>query len=271
MKNLIVFLLALALIAMPGCTGKKQSSDNKQPSVIQDNTGIREEFAIPQGEYAENTLTMKESADGWKLLFDGKSSEGWINAKSGKFPASGWDIRDGAFMTNPALKQADGGGDIVSTGKYRNFELIVDFMYKKGANSGIKYFVDTEAENGTLASIGCEYQILDDINHPDAGAGFAGNRKLAGLYDLIAPKDVHDNGYDKWNRAGIVVNGNKVQHWLNGYLVVEYERGNEAWRKLVATSKFKPVKGFGEVETGRILLQEHGDTVSFRNIKIREF
>lgn len=270
MKNLILFLLTFALLMTPGCTGKKQPSDSKQQSAILNNTGIRKEFAIPEGESADNTLTKEETADGWKLLFDGKTPAGWINAKSGKFPANGWEIRDGTIFTNPALKQADGGGDIVSEGKYGNFELIVDFMYVKGANSGIKYFIDTEAENGSLASIGCEYQILDDKNHPDANAGFAGNRKLAGLYDLIAPKDVHDNGYDRWNRAGIVVNGNKVQHWLNGYLVVEYEQGNEAWRELVATSKFKPVKGFGEVEAGRILLQDHGDTVSFRNIKIRE-
>jgi len=223
------------------------------------------------GKNPDNTLTKREKAEGWRLLFDGSSPAGWINAKTGSFPVSGWDVRDGVLEVNPESKKPGEGGDIVSTGKFRNFELSVDFMYTTGANSGIKYFIDTEAENGSLASIGCEYQVLDDMNHPDAKAGIAGNRTLAGLYDLIAPTNKQDNGPDKWNRAKIIVNGNKVQHWLNGLLTVEYERSTPAWRELVATSKFKPVKGFGETVEGRILLQDHGNKVSFKNIKIKEY
>jgi hypothetical protein len=222
------------------------------------------------GQEINNTLTVKEIKDGWKLLFDGKTSASWMNAKTKKFPVSGWEIKDGTLNINPAAKGANGGGDIVTVDKYKNFELIVDFLYKPGANSGIKYFVDTEVNNGALASIGCEYQILDDNLHPDAKLGIAGNRTLAGLYDLIAPKNKIENGPDKWNSAKIVVNGSKVQHWLNGQMTVEYERGNDKWRELVATSKFKTSPGFGEVEEGRILLQDHGNVVSFRNIKIRE-
>lgn len=219
---------------------------------------------------AENILTRKEIKDGWKLLFDGKSSTGWMNAKSKTFPANGWEIKDGTLSINPATKTAGGGGDIVTADKYSNFELSVDFMYTKGANSGIKYFIDTEVNNGSRASIGCEYQVLDDKNHPDAKAGLNGNRTLAGLYDLIAPKNVDDKGFDNWNTAKIVVNGNKVQHWLNGQMTVEYERGNDKWRELVATSKFKTSPGFGEVKEGRILLQDHGNVVAYKNIKIRE-
>jgi hypothetical protein len=174
------------------------------------------------------------------------------------------------FSVNPVSKKQGEGGDIVTVNKYKNFELSVDFLYTKGANSGIKYFVDTESNNGSLASIGCEYQVLDDLNHPDAKAGFEGNRTMAGLYDLIAPINKKDNGFDKWNNAKIIVNGNKVQHWLNGQLTVEYERGNDAWRELVKKSKFKDSPGFGEVKEGRILLQDHGNNVSFKNIKIRE-
>jgi len=222
------------------------------------------------GKNPDNILTKKEVKDGWKLLFDGSTAAGWMNAKTMVFPASGWDVKDGTLTVNPESKKTGEGGDIVTTGKFRNFELSVDFMYTTGANSGIKYFVDTEAENGSLASIGCEYQILDDKNHPDAKAGFAGNRTLSGLYDLIAPKNVKDNGPNQWNRAKIVVNGNKVQHWLNDTMTVEYERSTPAWRDLVATSKFKPVKGFGETAEGRILLQDHAAKVSFKNIKIRE-
>jgi hypothetical protein len=143
-------------------------------------------------------------------------------------------------------------------------------MYQPGANSGIKYFVDIESNNGKLASIGCEYQVLDDRLHPDAKAGINGNRTLAGLYDLIPPKNKRDNGPNRWNRATIIVNGKKVQHWLNGQMTLEYERSTPEWRELVATSKFKTSPGFGEVEEGRILLQDHGDVVSYRNIKIRE-
>ncbi|TFG44593.1 MAG: DUF1080 domain-containing protein [Bacteroidia bacterium] len=229
------------------------------------------EPVIPQTSYLENILTEREKGDGWNLLFDGSTPSGWINAKTGSFPASGWEVRDGAISVNPESKKPGEGGDIVTTGKFRNFELSVDFLYTTGANSGIKYFVDTEAENGSLASIGCEYQVLDDRNHPDAKMGIAGNRTLAGLYDLIAPMNKRDNGANQWNRAMIIVNGNKVQHWLNGFMTVEYERATPAWRELVATSKFKPFKGFGEVQEGRILLQDHGNKVSFKNIKIREY
>ena len=219
---------------------------------------------------ADNILTQNEIKDGWKLLFDGGTSTGWMNARSKMFPATGWEIKDGMLTVNPATKAANGGGDIVTVNKFKNFELSIDFMYTKGANSGIKYFVDIESGNGSLASIGCEYQVLDDLNHPDAKAGINGNRTLAGLYDLIPPKNVKDNGIDNWNTALIIVKGNKVQHWLNGQMTLEYERGNEKWKELVATSKFKTSPGFGEVKEGRILLQDHGNFVSFKNIKIKE-
>jgi hypothetical protein len=225
---------------------------------------------IPQVSFLDNTLTEREKSEGWKLLFDGKTSTGWMNARTKTFPTSGWEIKEGILVMNPETKKQGGGGDIVTVDKYRNFELIIDFKYTKGANGGIKYFIDTEANNGALASIGCEYQILDDRNHPDAKAGINGNRTLAGLYDLIAPKNKRDNGADAWNRATIIVNGNKVQHWLNGQMTVEYERGNQAWKDLVATSKFRTSPGFGEVQESRILLQDHGNLVMYKNLKIRE-
>jgi hypothetical protein len=226
--------------------------------------------ASGQSNNTDNQLSEKEKKEGWKLLFDGNTSSGWMNAKTMKFPVNGWVISNGELRVSPETKKAGGGGDIVTVEKYKNFELSVDFKYPKGGNSGIKYFVDTEKNNGSLAGIGCEYQVLDNENHPDAKAGIGGNRTLAGLYDLIPPKNVKDNGIDNWNRATIVVKGNKVQHWLNGQMTVEYERGNQAWKDLVATSKFKTSPGFGEVEEGRILLQDHTDPISFKNIKIRE-
>ncbi len=246
MKKLYLIVLPVFLIIVTECPVSGQSRNTEN-----------------------NRLTKREKKEGWKLLFDGKTPAGWMNARTKAFPANGWEIKDGMLSVSPETKKPGGGGDIVTVEKFRNFELIVDFMYTKGANSGIKYFVDTESNGGSLSSIGFEYQVLDDRNHPDAKAGINGNRTLAGLYDLIPPKNVKDNGIGVWNRAKIVVNGNKVQHWLNGLMTVEYETGTDAWRQLVATSKFKGSPGFGEVAEGRILLQDHGNVVSFRNIKVR--
>jgi len=219
---------------------------------------------------APNTLTEKEKKAGWVLLFDGKSPAGWMNAKTKMFPKNGWEVKEGCLLVNPATKTEGGGGDIVTASKFKNFEISVDFKYSAGANSGIKYFVDIDRDNGEYASIGCEYQILDDKLHPDAKEGISGNRTLAGLYDLIAPNPKRDNGPNQWNTAVIIVNGNNVKQLLNGGLTVEYERGNQAWKDLVAKSKFKKIPGFGENAEGHILLQDHGNIVAFRNIKIRE-
>ncbi len=238
-----------------------------------------ESNGIPQISYLKNTLTKREISEGWKLLWDGKTTSGWRGSKIKEFPTKGWYIKDGELK----VEAADGGesthgGDIVTLEKYKNFELLVDFKYSKGANSGIKYFVDTELNMGKGSSIGCEYQILDDEVHPDAKAGVNGNHTLASLYDLIkadpkfyapdqGPKRVNEYG---WNRARIVVKGKKVQHYLNGIKVVEYKRTTQQWKALVAYSKYNNWPNFGEAKEGHILLQDHGDEVSFKNIKIKK-
>lgn len=218
-----------------------------------------------------NTVTAREARDGWKLLWDGKTTAGWRGAKLDRFPASGWEIRDGLLtVLDGEGRESAAGGDIVSASEYANFELIVEFNISKGANSGVKYFVDTELNKGEGSAIGCEFQILDDAVHPDAKAGMNGNRKLAGLYDLIPPRNVRFNGVDEWNRARIVVKGPHVEHWLNGFKTVEYERGTQMWRALVDHSKYTAWPSFGEAPKGHILLQDHGNRVSFRSIKIKE-
>ncbi len=234
---------------------------------------------ILQISYLNNKLTQREIEEGWELLWDGKTTKGWRGARMDGFPTYGWNIENGVL----SVEKSDGGestngGDIVTVDKYKNFVLEVDFRLTKGANSGIKYFVDTELNQGAGSSIGCEFQILDDRFHPDAKNGVAGNRTLASLYDLItadpsfyAPyqggKRVNEYG---WNRARVVVNGKNVQHYLNGIKVVEYERSDQQWRALIAYSKYKVWPDFGEAEEGHILLQDHGDNVFFRNIKIKE-
>ena len=228
----------------------------------------------------DNTLTKEEAAAGWKLLWDGKTTKGWRGAKLETFPAKGWEINDGVLtVLSSGGAESAGGGDIVTTKLYSHFELAVDFKITKGANSGIKYFTQTNldpisttgAKATTGSAIGLEFQILDDERHPDAKLGRDGDRTAGSLYDLIpANKTKRTNPVSAWNTARILVNGSHVEHWLNGIKVLEYERGSAAYRALVAQSKYKTIPNFGEWPDGHILLQEHGDRVSFKNIKIRE-
>ncbi|HKK63509.1 MAG TPA: DUF1080 domain-containing protein [Bacteroidales bacterium] len=233
---------------------------------------------ITQVSYLTNTLTEREREEGWKLLWDGKTTEGWRGAKLDEFPEGGWHIANGELIVEEAGgAESRNGGDIVTIDKYENFILEVDFSFTKGANSGIKYFVDTELNQGAGSSIGCEFQILDDAHHPDAKKGLDGNRTLASLYDLI-PADARrynpnlrkkrSNGYG-WNRAKVVVKGDDVEHYLNGILVVKYNRGGQEWKDLVAKSKYSVWPNFGEARKGNILLQDHGNEVHFKNIKIK--
>jgi len=218
-----------------------------------------------------NTITEREAREGWKLLWDGKTTAGWRGARLDRFPTGGWEIRDGELtVLESGGREATAGGDIVTNDLYGDFELIVEYRITKGANSGIKYFVNTDLNKGEGSAIGCEFQILDDAVHPDAKAGVNGNRKNAGLYDLIPPQNVRFNGVGEWNRARIVVRGRHVEHWLNGFETVEYERGTQMWRALVDHSKYVVWPSFGEAPKGHILLQDHGNRVSFRSIKIRE-
>lgn len=234
---------------------------------------------IVQYSYLKNTLSAREKAEGWKLLWDGKTTNGWRGAKLTKFPKEGWSIENGELIVADAGgAESENGGDIVTIKKYGSFELEVDFKFTKGANSGIKYFVDTELNKGKGSSIGCEFQILDDKFHPDAKQGKAGNRTLASLYDLITANarnfnaDLRKKRVNKyeWNRARIVVNGADVEHYLNGILVVKYNRSGQQWKDQVAESKYKVWENFGEAPTGHILLQDHGDQVFYKNIKIKE-
>ncbi|TNJ43081.1 DUF1080 domain-containing protein [Tamlana fucoidanivorans] len=247
-------------------------------------TEIPEDFSFettaPVISFLKNELTLEEKSKGWTLLWDGKTTNGWRGAKLDEFPKKGWAVNDGVLSVQASGgAESEHGGDIVTTKPYKNFILEVDFKFSQGANSGIKYFVDTDLNKGKGSAIGCEFQILDDQLHPDAKKGVDGNRTLSSLYDLIrgdaqeyipslyTKKYVNKNG---WNRARIVVDGAKVQHYLNGCKMVEYIRGTQQWRALVKYSKYKDWPNFGEAKEGLILLQDHGDEVHFKNIKIKE-
>ncbi|MDR0726079.1 MAG: DUF1080 domain-containing protein [Prevotellaceae bacterium] len=218
-----------------------------------------------------NSISPAEAADGWKLLWDGKTTEGWRGAKINAFPQKGWTIENGILKVHKSGGgESTNGGDIVTVRKYRNFILKVDFKITPGANSGIKYFVNPDLNKGEGSAIGCEFQILDDKKHPDAKLGVKGNRTLGSLYDLIPTINSGNFNINEFNNATVVVMDNHVEHLLNGIKVVEYERNNQMWNALVAYSKYKDWPDFGNAAEGHILLQDHGDEVWFKNIKIKE-
>ena len=233
-----------------------------------------EEKAAPELNLLSNVLSPLQKEEGWEFLWDGKTPEGWKGAKLDQFPEQGWTIGNGILKV-----EGSGGGDIITQDVFGDFILEVDFKITKGANSGVKYFVDPELiREGTV--IGCEFQVIDDKDFrlPD-GAELRDKQKMGSLYDLVAPDaslygiddvPVRFMGVGNWNRLRIEVRGSKVVHILNGAKVVEYERGTQMWKALVATSKFRVWPGFGEVKMGHILLQDHGGEVEFKNIKIRE-
>lgn len=205
------------------------------------------------------------------MLWDGFSTKGWKGAFRTDFPEKGWRIENGELIV---LKNDGGestnGGDIITLEYYDNFELKVDFKLTSGANSGIKYFVDPEYLVPKGSAKGLEFQLLDDDKHPDAKLGRDGNRTVGSLYDLIAaPTNKPIKPIGEWNTAYIISKNKKVEHWLNGVKLLEYERGSEEFNKLIQISKYKDIPNFGLKSKGPILLQDHGDEVHFKNIKIK--
>jgi hypothetical protein len=220
-----------------------------------------------------NALAPAEKAQGWSLLYDGKSVDQWKSYGGNDFPAKRWSYNDGTIT----ISKSDGsetGNDIITRKLYGPaFEFEFEFKLTEGANSGVKYFVDQKFNSGGKSGIGCEYQVLDDEKHPDAKLGKNGNRTIASFYD-VKPADRPKNSVKKigeWNQGRIAVDKDgTVTHFLNGYTVVEYVRGSAEFKELVAGSKFKGFPGFGLSQEGNLLLQDHGDNVSFRSLKVKE-
>lgn len=213
---------------------------------------------------APNTLTDAEKKEGWILLFDGHSLDGWRGYKKPDASDSRWRVEDGA-LTVPAEngKDTHGQRDIITKDTFEQFELSVDWKVAPGSNSGIKYFVVEDRDS----AIGHEYQLIDDERHPDAKVG--PHRQTAALYDVLPANDRPTKPAGEWNTTRIVVRGQTVEHWLNGKKVLQYELNSPALIAAIEKSKFKGIERFGKRQNAHILLQDHGDQAWFRNIKIR--
>jgi hypothetical protein len=261
MRHLHLFLFAQLALAGPGFM-------------------IRAGTSMPsEGEPFPNTLTRQEKQQGWRLLWDGRTTAGWRSPKADEFPQKSWVIKDGELtVAAGGNAESAAGGDIITREQFSNFELKVDFKMSPGCNSGIKYFAHpnldpvtgTGAKTTVGSAIGYEYQILDDARHPDATLGRNGNRTLGSLYDLLpAAPTKKPSPMGEWNTDLIIVRGNRIEHWLNGEKILACDRKSPEFQEAFAQSKFKNIVEFPRWTEGHILLQEHGSQVSFRNIKLR--
>ena len=259
----IVRLSSMALVTLLAC-GTERGSD---------------ETAGTNTQQLPNVLTAAEEAAGWKLLFDGSTFAGWRGLGRDSIPQGHWVIEDGSIRkvaSGDVPTAPDGqpleGGDILTTNTYRDFELVFEWKVSPGANSGVKYNVSeamSTASPPVYAALGFEYQVLDDDLHPDAQNG--PTRTAAALYDLIPPGPVkRAHAVGSYNEGRIVFNGAHGEHWLNGVKVLEFELGSAGFDSAFAVSKYVPMAGFAEKRSGHIVLQDHGDDVWYRSIKIRE-
>ncbi len=207
-----------------------------------------------------NLLSPAEERDGWQLLFNGRDTSGWKGFGKAAFPAAGWEVTNGWLHHLPQ----GGGGDIITTRVFTDFELVLDWRIAAGANSGLKYFIDEKRG----APIGHEYQLIDDLAHPDAA--HEPKHQTASLYDALAPKQAPVRPAGEVNTSRIVVRGDRVEHWLNGIRVLEYTLGSPELAAAKAASKFKDEARWGTKFPTPILLQDHHDEVWIQNVKIRE-
>lgn len=263
-RLLLFAFLAFLMAACQPAGGNQEGSEEASTEEMN-----AEETAAP------NTLTDAEKEEGWTLLFDGQSTDQWKGYCLDGFPEKGWQVVDGTLQCLASGKgEAGGGGDIVTQKPYENFELSLEWKVSKGGNSGIFYLARErcgEEDGQPIWKSAPEMQILDNVNHPDARLGIDNNRQAGSLYDLIPADPQNAKPFDEWNKASILVYKGTVVHNMNGENVVEYHLWTDDWKTMVADSKFKEYEDFIDVaQSGHIGLQDHGDDVWFRNIKIKE-
>ncbi len=243
------YLLPLALATLVSC----KPASEPQPTVT--------DHGSETGKVTE-MQTPTQSPDDFRPLFDGESFDGW-HGYSGADATSRWWINDGTLAVSGL---GDGQVDLVSDEEFGNFELLLEWKISPGGNSGIMFNVMEAPEYNRTWKTGPELQILDNAGHADSSP----RHRAGDLYDLIESQTEVSLPVGEWNKSRLVIENGLVRHWLNGTLVIEVQMWNEAWNELVAGSKFSSMPGFGKYFSGRIALQDHGDVVAFRNIRIRE-
>jgi hypothetical protein len=217
-----------------------------------------------------NQLSETEKAEGFILIFDGKTPTGWRGYNRDAFPAAGWSVENGVlFCKGNSGEGRRLGGDIIFDQKFKDFHLKLEWKISEEGNSGI-FYLASELRGKPIWHTGPEMQILDDDRHIDATRGVNGNRKSGSLYDMIPANPHNVKPVGEWNAVEIIVSNGLVSHWMNGEKVVEFQINSPEWDRLVNKSKFHDLESFGEYEAGYIGLQDHGDDVWFRNIRIRE-
>lgn len=258
-KSIIAIISIVTLLISCGQQGEQKQADEE----------AQEEVLMKTPEI--NTLTQAEIDEGWELLFDGITTAGWRGYGLETFPEKGWVIEDGVLHVLASGKgEAGGGGDIITEKKYGNFELSLEWKVSEGGNSGIFYLAQEKPDQPIWKSAP-EMQILDNAKHPDAKLGVDRNRTAGSLYDLIPGDTSAVNPAGEWNQVKVMVYKGTVVHWVNGKNVLEYHLWTDDWKNMVLKSKFKDYEDFlNTADVGYIGLQDHGDDVWFRNIKIKE-
>jgi hypothetical protein len=248
------FALCLSALLLSACA----PSDGGEPAAQPEASAL---------DAAHNALTAAEAADGWMLLFDGRSTEGWRGYGRDDFPSGGWVVENGELVGQSSDGDMD-GGDIVTTREFTDFDLVFDFKVGPEGNSGVFYRVK-EHEGAGLWQVAAEYQVLDDPAYIAMGTMDMNTHLTGDNYDLHATAEKTMNPTGEWNTGRIVVRGNHVEHWLNGRKTVEFEMYSDDWEARVARSKFGPEEHYARAPSGAIALQDHGTPVWFRDIKIR--
>lgn len=269
-KGLPLPAMILSVGFLMGSCGENKGESSQSQSATNETTTSTEAATAKV-----NELSQQEKDAGWVLMFDGKTTDGWRGYLKDGFPEQGWVIEDGALKVqgSGAGEAGGGGGDIIFDQEFENFEFSLDWKVSEGGNSGIFYLAD-EVEGEPIFTSAPEMQILDNERHPDARLGKDGNRMSGSLYDLIPAVPQNANPVGEWNTTKIVVDNGKVTHFQNGEQVVQYELWTDQWKEMVADSKFKDWPNFvnagGDDKKGYVGLQDHGDDVWFRNLKIKK-
>ncbi len=249
-QRILVFLVLIA-IGLQACT-QKPKEDTTQATEV------------------ETTMVDAAKEDNWIVLFDGTSTDIWRGYLLNGFPESGWVVEEGSLKCEGAKEgdEGHGGGDIITTQKFDDFELELEWKISEGGNSGI-FFMAEEIEGKPIYHSAPEMQVLDDVNHPDAKNGVNGNHKSGALYDLIPADPQNAKPFGEWNTVRIVKEKGRVTFFQNDEQVVEFELWTDDWNQMIAKSKFAEMEPFAKKSEGHIGLQDHGDDVWFRNVRIR--